>query len=90
MEEHHAPERIEPKGLGDYLEVMSKAVFFSGMNWGVVEKKWPTTQEAFHGFDPEIVAGLTVPPVALRDLPCSLNANRKSCRCQLADAVTSV
>ena len=25
-----APERIEPKRLGDYLEVMSKSVFQSG------------------------------------------------------------
>ena len=61
MEEHHAPERIEPKRLGDYLEVMSKAVFFAGMNWGVVEKKWPGTQEAFHRFEPMAVASITGP-----------------------------
>ena len=43
-----APPQIEPKSLGDYLEVMSKAVFQSGMSWKVEEAKWPTTREAFH------------------------------------------
>lgn len=50
------PAQIKPKKLGDYLEVLSKAVFESGMNWKVVENKWPGFQEAFDGFDPEKVA----------------------------------
>ncbi|MDP6667794.1 MAG: DNA-3-methyladenine glycosylase I [Dehalococcoidia bacterium] len=45
-----APQQIVPKNLGDYLEIMSKAVFQSGMSWKVVESKWPTTREAFHDF----------------------------------------
>ena len=39
MPEQRAPERIEPQSLGDYLEVMSKAVFQAGMSWKVVEAK---------------------------------------------------
>ena len=54
-----APERIEVKGLGEYLEVLTKAVFQSGMSWRVVEAKWEGFREAFAGFDPETVAGLT-------------------------------
>ena len=54
-----APEQIEPKILGDYLEVMSKAVFQSGMSWRVVDAKWPSTREAFRDFDAETVADLT-------------------------------
>ena len=54
-----APERIEPKRLGDYLEVMSKSVFQSGISWKVVEAKWPGTREAFNGFSAEAVADLT-------------------------------
>jgi 3-methyladenine DNA glycosylase Tag len=46
-----APEQINPSSLDDYLEVMSKAVFQSGMSWKVVEAKWPTTREAFFDFD---------------------------------------
>jgi DNA-3-methyladenine glycosylase I len=53
-----APQKIEPNGLGDYLEVMSKAVFQTGINWGVVHKKWPGIREAFKGFEAPAVAGL--------------------------------
>ena len=33
-------QRIKPKSLGDYLEVMTKAVFQTGISWKVVENKW--------------------------------------------------
>jgi len=33
-----APQKISPKGLSDYLEVMSKAAFQAGISWQVVEK----------------------------------------------------
>ena len=46
-----APEQIQPTSLDDYLEVMSKAVFQSGMSWKVVEAKWDSTREAFDDFD---------------------------------------
>ncbi len=50
------PEQIKPTSLNDYLEVMSKAVFQSGMSWRVVEAKWLTTREAFYDFDVAKVA----------------------------------
>jgi 3-methyladenine DNA glycosylase Tag len=53
-----APARIRPKGLADYLNVLSKAVFQSGISWRVVEAKWEGTREALHGFDPERLAAL--------------------------------
>lgn len=55
------PEQITPKSLDDYLEVMSKAVFQSGMSWKVVEAKWPGTREAFHNFDIHKVADIVAP-----------------------------
>ena len=55
------PEQIEPKSLDDYLEVMSKAVFQSGMSWKVVEAKWESTRQAFQNFDVHKVADI-VPP----------------------------
>ena len=54
-----APQRIEPRGLTDYLEAMSKAVFQSGISWKVVETKWPGIREAFKGFDAEAIARFT-------------------------------
>ena len=56
MSQHHAPERIEPQSLGDYLEVMSKAIFQTGISWRVVEAKWAGIREAFFDFDAAKVA----------------------------------
>ena len=58
-EEKGAPPQIQVQSLDDYLEVMSKAVFQSGMSWQVVNAKWPDTNEAFHGFEIGRVAALT-------------------------------
>ena len=58
--EMKAPEQINPQRLGDYLDVMSKAVFQSGMSWRVVENKWPGTREVFHNFDAERVASMSL------------------------------
>ena len=57
--QYGAPEQVDAKPLGDYLEVMTKAAFQSGMSWDVVNAKWPGFQEAFHGFDAERVAEYT-------------------------------
>ena len=51
-----APTQIEPEGLADYLDVITRAVFQSGMSWRVVEAKWGGFHEAFAGFDPAAVA----------------------------------
>ena len=58
MPEYGAPPQVKPKRLGDYLEVMSKAVFQSGMSWQVVNKKWDGIHDAFRDFDAEAVARL--------------------------------
>jgi DNA-3-methyladenine glycosylase I len=50
MSEHGPPVQIEPKSLDDYLEVLSRAVFQSGISWRVVENKWPGIKAAFHDF----------------------------------------
>lgn len=55
----HAPTKIEPTKLADYLEVMTRSVFEPGLNWSVVEAKWPGITAAFRGFDPKTVAGFT-------------------------------
>jgi 3-methyladenine DNA glycosylase Tag len=59
MPEGQPPEQIDPKSLDDYLEVMSKAVFQTGMSYRVVEAKWPGTREAFHNFSVKEVADFT-------------------------------
>jgi len=54
-----APGKIQPKTLADYLDVMSKSVFQTGISWRVVKSKWPGIREAFHGFDPVAVSNFT-------------------------------
>ncbi len=63
MPEQQPPKQIEPKSLGDYLDVMSKAVFQSGISWRVVESKWPGIREAFLGFDARKVAAMGEPHI---------------------------
>ena len=63
MPREQAPERIDPKSLGDYLDVMSKATFQAGISWRVVESKWPGIREAFHSFDIDAVADMTEPDI---------------------------
>ena len=58
MPEYGAPKQIEPKSLGDYLEVMSKSVFQTGISWRVVENKWAGIREAFRDFDAQAVASM--------------------------------
>jgi 3-methyladenine DNA glycosylase Tag len=62
--EHHAPEQIIPERTGDYLEVMSKAIFQTGISWQVVHNKWPGIHDAFRGFDHRLVASLTEAEIA--------------------------
>ena len=61
----HDPRGEKPESLGGYLENMSKVIFTSGINWKVVEAKWPGIKEAFGGFDVEKVARLAPDDIAV-------------------------
>ena len=74
---HHAPQQIEPKNLGDYLEVMSKAIFQTGISWQVVNNKWPTIREAFHNFDHRAVASFTEDDLAKLSQDTRVIRNRR-------------
>ena len=56
---HRDGARLNPSDTRAYLEQLTKAVFIAGLNWKVVENKWPGFLEAFHGFDPRYVANLS-------------------------------
>jgi DNA-3-methyladenine glycosylase I len=46
----------QPKDDSEYFERMTKCIFTAGLNWDVVEKKWPNFRKAFASFSPPIVA----------------------------------
>ena len=40
----------KPKNDDEYFERMTKTLFQAGLNWQVVENKWPNFEKAFAGF----------------------------------------
>jgi 3-methyladenine DNA glycosylase Tag len=83
-----APTQIKPKSLSDYLDVLTRAVFQSGITWRVVEAKWPGTREALSDFDPEKVAGLTPKDVDELTADTRLIRNRRKIEATVENAET--
>jgi 3-methyladenine DNA glycosylase Tag len=83
-----APKQIRPKRLNDYLEVMSKAVFQTGMSWQVVEAKWPGFREAFYDFDPERIAHLPPREIDALVADTRIIRNRRKIEATVANAAT--
>jgi Methyladenine glycosylase len=83
-----APKRIRPTELADYLEVMTRAVFQSGISWRVIEAKWDGFREAFDGFDPHSVAGLDLPDVDRLAADTRIVRNRRKIEATIHNART--
>ena len=45
-----------PKNDDEYFERMTRSLFTAGLNWKVIEKKWPNFQKAFADFSISKVA----------------------------------
>jgi 3-methyladenine DNA glycosylase Tag len=85
-----APPRIEPKGLADYFEVMTRAVFQSGISWAVIDNKWDGFRAAFAGFDPERVAQLSPKDIDRLVEDTSIVRNRRKIEATVENAETMV
>lgn len=69
---------VPPKDDRGYFDVMSRAIFTAGLNWSMVENKWPNFRKAFGDFSPEKVAGLSERDVAkLMENPAIVRNERK-------------
>ena len=80
QQEHQHPEappQIVPESLNDYLEVMTKAVFQSGMSWRVVNSKWAGFQAGFQGFDVAAVAAMDESAIDTLAADTSIIRNRR-------------
>jgi 3-methyladenine DNA glycosylase Tag len=84
------PKKIRPSSLGDYLEVMTKAVFQSGISWRVIDAKWDGFREAFDGFDAEKVAALTPADVDRLAQDTRIVRNRRKIQATVDNAVEMV
>ena len=83
-----APEPITPQTLADYLDVLTRAVFQSGISWRVVDAKWPGTRQALYDFDPERLADLTPDEVDRLAADTRLIRNRRKIEATVANAQT--
>ena len=54
-----APNQIDARTPDDYLEVLSRVVFATGISGDVVDRKWPDIREAMHNFDAHRIANLS-------------------------------
>ena len=82
------PKQIKPKRLNDYLEVMTKAAFQSGISWRVVESKWPGFKEAMFDFDPERIAHLSPKEVDALAADTRIIRNRRKIEATVSNAET--
>ena len=84
----HAPEHVTPKNLADYLDVLTRAVFQSGISWRVVEAKWPGTRQALYDFDPQRLADVTPDDIDRLAQDTRLVRNRRKIEATVANAQT--
>lgn len=52
----HDHKAEKPKDDNEYFERMSRVIFMAGLNWRVLDKKWPGIKKAFLDFDINKVA----------------------------------
>ena len=55
----HGWKVTKPRDDAEYFERMTKSIFTAGLNWEVVEKKWPSFRKAFSDFAPAKVAKIS-------------------------------
>jgi DNA-3-methyladenine glycosylase I len=77
-----------PKDDSEYFDRMSKAIFTAGLNWTVVENKWPNFRKAFKGFSPEKVSKMTEKDVQALMKDSGIVRNEKKIQATIMNART--
>jgi len=77
-----------PKDDHGYLDLMSRAIFSAGLNWQMVEKKWPAFRKAFRDFSPEKVARLSERDIRALMQDSGIVRNEKKIRATVENART--
>jgi 3-methyladenine DNA glycosylase Tag len=77
-----------PKNDSEYFDRMSKAIFSAGLNWKMVENKWPRFVKAFSKFSPEKVAKLSERDVQTLMKDAGIVRNEKKIRATVHNAKT--
>jgi 3-methyladenine DNA glycosylase Tag len=85
--QQRGPKKIKPTKTADYLEVLTKAVFQSGISWRVIDAKWDGFREAFDNFDPKKIARLSDTDVDRLATDTRIVRNRKKIEATVDNAV---
>jgi DNA-3-methyladenine glycosylase I len=81
------PERPPPPAdLSGYLDALARVMFQAGISWRVVDAKWPGIRDAFGGFNPGRVAGLTLAEVDRLLADTRIIRNRKKVEALVGNA----
>ncbi len=75
-----------PKDDSEYFERMTKSLFTAGLNWTVIEKKWPNFQKAFAAFSLGKVARLSEKDVKALMNDAGIVRNEKKIRATVHNA----
>jgi len=79
---------VPPKDDHGYLDLMSRAIFSAGLNWRMIEKKWPHFRKAFRDFSPEKVARLSERDIRALMQDSAIVRNEKKIRATVENAKT--
>src|SRR5947207_15634797 len=77
---------VPPKDDHGYLDLMSRAIFSAGLNWRMIEKKWPHFRKAFRDFSPERVARLSERDIRALMQDSGIVRNEKKIRATVENA----
>jgi DNA-3-methyladenine glycosylase I len=77
---------VPPKEDQGYFDLMSRAIFTAGLNWSMVEKKWPHFRKAFRDFSPEKVARLSERDIRALMQDSGIVRNEKKIRATVENA----
>jgi DNA-3-methyladenine glycosylase I len=78
----------KPKNDNEYLERMSRVILASGLNWQVLEKKWPGIKKAFADFDVDKVSKFLEPEIEELMMNSDVIRNLPKIRAIVANAKT--
>ncbi len=82
------PERTRPQRLGDYLAIITRAIFQAGLSWRIIASQWDAFERLFDGFDPATVAAFGEHDVERLMADGGIVRSRKKILATVANAAT--
>ncbi len=75
-----------PKNDGEYFERMTRALFAAGLNWRMIDNKWPNFKKSFSGFSLDEVSKFSEKDVGRLMKDVGIVRNEKKIRATVYNA----